>query len=321
MSDALVVMDAEAVRSRLSIAACIPLMRQAMIELSDGRVGQTLRSFLPMGEGRTFALMPAVSAAGFGAKLVSVYGAADRPGRRRHQGLVVLFDTDDGRPVFVGDAEEITRIRTAAATAAATDALARDDARVLALLGAGAQAEAHLEAIAAVRPLTTVRVWGRDLEGVTAFAGDMQERFGLDVVPCATAAQAVEGADVVCTLTTASDPVLKGAWIAPGTHVNLVGSSGPHAAEADADVVAGSLFIADHRDHVLAHGGEFLRAREQGRVSNDHVVAEIGEVFSGRHPGRTGADQVTVYKSLGHAAQDLAAAAWLLSHERGTLHG
>ncbi|MBA3999415.1 MAG: ornithine cyclodeaminase [Brevundimonas sp.] len=317
----MVVMDAEAVRSRLSIAACVPLMRQAMIELSDGRVGQALRSFLPVGEGRTFALMPAVCEAGFGAKLVSVYGAADRPGRRRHQGLVVLFDTDDGRPVFVGDAEAITRVRTAAATAAATDALARPDTRVLALLGTGTQAEAHLEAIAAVRPLTTVRVWGRDLASVTAFARHIQERFGLDVLPCATAAEAVEGADVVCTLTTASEPVLQGAWIAPGTHVNLVGSSGPHAAEADAELVARSLFIADHRDHVLAHGGEFLRAREQGRVSDDHVAAEIGEVFSGRHPGRTDADQITVYKSLGHAAQDLAAAAWLLSHERKTLHG
>ena len=121
--------------------------------------------------------------------------------------------------------------------------------------------------------------------------------------------------------TAAADPVLKGEWVEPGTHVNLVGSSGPGAAEVDADLVAAAVFIADHRAHVLAHGGEYLRARDQGRVTEAHVAAEIGEVFSGRRPGRTDPAQITLYKSLGHAAQDLAAAAWLLSHERTSAHG
>lgn len=321
MNDGLIVMDAATVRARLTIADCIPLMRRAMTALSSGQVEQHLRSFLPVGDGRTFAMMPAVADFGFGAKLISVYQDADSPGRRRHQGLVVLFDPETGAPAFIGDAEEITRIRTAAASAAATDALARPDASVLALVGTGAQAQAHLEAIAAVRPLTAVRVWGRDAEATQGFAEAMQSMFGLEVRASASARDAVAEADIICTVTASRDPVLNGAWVSPGAHVNLVGSSGPHAAEADADLVALARFIGDHRPHVLAHGGEFLRARDAGRVTEDHFAAEIGEVFAGRRPGRISAADVTLYKSLGHAVQDLAAAAWLLTLERTAHHG
>jgi len=321
VSEGLIVMDAAAVRARLTIADCIPLMRQAMTDLSSGQVEQHLRSFLSVGEGRTFALMPAVAETGFGAKLVSVYEDPANPGRRRHQGLIVLFDPDSGAPVFIGDAEKTPRTRPAAASAAATDALGRPDASVLAVIGTGAQAEAHLEAMAAVRPLTAVRVWGRNVEATQAFATAMQARFDLAVRACATASEAAAQADIICTVTASRDPVLNGAWVAPGTHVNLVGSSGPHAAEADADLVALTRFIGDHRPHVLAHGGEFLRARDAGRVTDAHVVAEIGEVFAGRQSGRISSTDITLYKSLGHAVQDLAAAARLLSLERTARHG
>jgi len=233
-------------------------MREAMIALSSGQVAQSLRSFLPVGTQGTFAMMPAVLPQGFGAKLVSVYPEPDNPGGRRHQGLVVLFDRDSGAPVFVGDAEEITRIRTAAASAAATDALARKDAAVLTVIGTGHQAEAHIQAISAVR------------------AGH----------------------------------------IAEGCHINLVGSSGPATAEALPDLVAKGLFIGDHREHVLVHGGEFLRAKADGLVNDNHFACEIGEVFAGHHKGRTDTRQITIYKSLGHATQDLACAAWLMSGQR-----
>ncbi len=321
MSEGLIVMDAEAVRARLTIADCIPLMRGAMTALSSGRVEQHLRSFLPVGEGRTFALMPAASADGFGAKLVSVYQDTDHPGHRRHQGLVVLFDPESGAPAFIGDAEEITRIRTAAASAAATDALARPDASILAVIGTGAQAQTHLEAIVLVRSLNEVRVWGRDAEGARRFAEAMQKKYDCPVRTCATVQAAVQAADIICTVTASRDPILHREWVTPGAHVNLVGSSGPHAAEADIDLVAASRFIGDHREHVLAHGGEFLRARQAGRVTDDHVAAEIGEVFAGRRNGRVSPADITLYKSLGHAVQDLAAAAWLLSLERTARHG
>lgn len=300
-----VVLDAAAVRERLTVGAAIPVVRDAMVALSSDRVRQLLRSFIAVGEGKTFAIMPAalLDAEVFGAKLVSVF--ADGRGRKAHEGVVVLFDGQGGAPVCVVDAGEVTAIRTAAASAVATDALARPDASRLAVLGTGRQAAAHIEAIGKVRDLQSVTVWGRDPERTRAFAAEFSVQAALDVQ------SAVADADIICTVSTAVDPILNGAWIAPGAHVNVVGSSGPMAAEIDAELVQASRFIVDHREHVLVHGGEFLRAKAQGLVGDDHIAGEIGEVLAGRVAGRQAADQVTVYKSLGHAAQDLAVAAWL----------
>lgn len=299
------IFDADAVRRGLTYEAAIPLMRSAMIALSSGEALQQLRSYIGLGEGRTFAIMPAALGASeaFGAKLVSVFN--DGTGRKAHQGVVVLFEPETGRPVAIADAAEITEIRTAAASAAATDALARDDAAVLAVLGCGRQALAHITAIRAVRNIREVRIWGRDPVRAAAFARQVG---GV----CGPASDVLEGADIICTVTAAIDPILRGAWVGPGAHVNLVGSSGPGQAEADAELVARARFIVDHRQHVLVHGGEFLRARAAGLVGEDHIAGEIGEVYAGRCAGRRGGDEITLYKSLGHAVQDLAACAHLL---------
>ncbi|HEY2358235.1 MAG TPA: ornithine cyclodeaminase family protein [Phenylobacterium sp.] len=307
----LIVFDAPDVRQRLDLDAARSVVREAMIALSDGRVRQLLRSFIGLGEGRTFAIMPAAlgDRTAFGAKLVSVF--ADGTGHKAHEGLVVLFDGDSGAPVCVADAGEVTAIRTPAASAAATDALARPDADSLAVLGLGRQALGHIAALARVRPLTSVRVWGRNPGRAQAFAEQAARETGLLVQAFADAERTVADASIICTVTAASDPVLKGGWVAPGTHVNLVGSSGPGQAEADNALVARGRFIVDHREHVLVHGGEFLRARMAGLVEDAHIAAEIGEVFAGAAPGRTSADEITVYKSLGHAVQDLAVTAWL----------
>jgi ornithine cyclodeaminase/alanine dehydrogenase-like protein (mu-crystallin family) len=301
----LIVFDAEAVRRALTYEAAIPVVREAMIALSGGEVRQLLRSFIGLGEGRTFAIMPAALSehGGFGAKLVSVFN--DGTGRKAHEGLVVLFDGESGAPVCLADAGEVTAIRTAAASAVATDALARPDASILAVLGTGTQAEGHIRAIGLVRPLSEVRVWGRDPARTAAFA----RRLGATAFSDVRAA--VAGADIVCTVTGAVDPILKGAWVALGAHVNVVGSSSPAQAEVGIELVARSRYIVDHREHVLVHGGEFLRAKAAGAIGDAHIAAEIGEVLAGRVPGRTFTDQVTVYKSLGHAVQDLAAVAWL----------
>ncbi|MES3027268.1 MAG: ornithine cyclodeaminase family protein [Pseudomonadota bacterium] len=310
------VFDARAVRDHLTYEVAIPVVHEAMLALSDGRVRQLLRSFIGMGEGRTFAIMPAaLSERGvFGAKLVSVF--ADGHGRKAHEGLVVLFDADTGAPVCLADAAEITAIRTAAASAVATDALARADASVLAVLGIGKQAAAHIQAISKVRNLGEVRVWGRSPARAEAFATDMAAQTGLRVRAFASVGEATQGADIVCTVTAAVDPILTLASLAPGAHVNAVGSSGPGQAEIASDLVAASRFIVDHRQHVLAHGGEFLRAKAAGLVGDDHIAAELGEVLSGARLGRTGPDDITLYKSLGHAAQDLAATAWLHQYAR-----
>jgi ornithine cyclodeaminase/alanine dehydrogenase-like protein (mu-crystallin family) len=310
------VFDAGEVRRRLDPDAAREAVRGAMIALSEGRARQQLRSFIGLGEGRTFAIMPAAlgERAAFGAKLVSVFG--DGRGHKSHKGVVVLFDGSDGAVVCVADAGEVTALRTPAASAAATDALARPDADTLAVLGLGRQAMGHIAAIARVRPLKAVRVWGREPGRAQAFAERAAQETGLAVQAVADAERAVAEAAIVCTVTGATDPILKGAWLAPGTHVNLVGSSGPGQAEADAAVVTRGRYIVDHREHVLAHGGEFLRAKAAGLADDGVIAAEIGEVFAGTRPGRTSADEITVYKSLGHAVQDLAVTAWLYERSR-----
>lgn len=301
--------DAQDIRRALTPAVAIACVRKAMIALSDGSARQLLRSFISL-DARTFAIMPAAlgSRDYFGAKLVSVFPRAD--GKRLHEGLVVLFDGATGKPVCTADAGEITEIRTGAASAVATEALARPDAKVLAVLGTGKQAKSHIEAIALVRDLSQIRLWGRSLENARALERDVT-RGDVAVKVAQTAQEAVADADIICTVTTASEPILHGAWVSRGAHVNVVGSSGPGPAEINRELVMKSRFIVDHREHVLAHGAEFLRAKQAGVIGDEHVVAEIGEVLSGSKPGRTSPDEITLYKSLGHAVQDIAVTAWL----------
>src|SRR5262249_36336559 len=154
-----------------------------------------------------------------------------------------------------------------------------------------------------VRKLDEIRVWGRSLDKTRDFARDMEKKTGIRIRATSSAEEAVKDAGIVCTVTTASEPVVERRWLSPGTPVNVVGSSAPGPAETDQDLVATSRFIADHREHVLAHGGEFLRAKQAGAVGDAHIVAEIGEVFAGTKPGRTSPTEITVYKSLGHAVQ------------------
>jgi len=312
------VLGPDAIRASLSYQECIAIVRNAMKALSSGRARYLLRSFIALGDRRTFALMPGALAIDgyFGAKLVSVFGDPAEPGHRAHQGVVVLFEGKTGKPVCVADAASITLIRTAAASAVATDALARRDASRLAILGTGHQAEAHIRAIVRVRALTDVVVWGRSARRALDFAIRMTDECSIPVRVAHTAEEAVAEADIVCTVTSAPAPILKGAWVRPGTHVNVVGSSAPGPTEIDDDLVVRSRFIADHRDHVLQHGAEFLRARTAGLIGDDHVIAEIGEVLSGVRSGRTDDAQITVYKSLGHAVQDLAATAYVYERHR-----
>jgi ornithine cyclodeaminase/alanine dehydrogenase-like protein (mu-crystallin family) len=226
---------------------------------------------------------------------------------------VLMFDPVSGELACVAEAHTITAIRTAAASAVATEALARPEARRLAVLGYGEQAEAHVPAIAKVRSLERVTVWGRSLDRAQAFAARMQEEVGVEAVALAGAREAVADAEIICTVSAASEPILKGAWVAPGTHVNLVGSSFAGPVEADHDLVVRARFIADNREGVLMQGAEFLKAKAAGLIGDGHVVGEIGEVLNGTLEGRQSADQVTVYKSLGHIVQDLASVQALLA--------
>jgi ornithine cyclodeaminase len=305
--------DREEVARRLTYEAAIPIVREAMIAFSTGRTRQLLRSILPLAEGRMFGVMPGALGehAPFGAKIVSVYPENFAAGRQAHQGVIVLFEPESGAPVCVVHAGEVTAIRTAAASAVATDALARPEASQLAILGYGEQARAHLRAIAQVRPIEKALVWGRDARRAQAFAGDMSRELGVEVGVAADVREAVATADIVCAVSAASEPILHGAWLPAGAHVNLVGSSRAGPAEADNEVVRLSRFIVDSREGVLAQGAEFLNAKAAGLVDDAHLAGEIGEVLAGQVEGRQDARQITVYKSLGHIVQDLASA-WAL---------
>ncbi|MAK82786.1 ornithine cyclodeaminase family protein, partial [Phenylobacterium sp.] len=210
---------------------------------------------------------------------------------------------------------EITAIRTAAASAAATDALARPEAHRLALLGYGEQARTHLRAISQVRALSEVRVWGRDFGRAQAFAAEMSAETGLAVRALAGGRAAGEGADIICTLTSSRTPVLHGDWVSAGAHINLVGSSYAGPVEVDHDLILRARLIADSREGVLAQGAEVLAAKAAGLIDDGHVVGEIGQVFDGALEGRQSSDQITAYKSLGHIVQDLASAQALMERQ------
>jgi ornithine cyclodeaminase len=311
--------DRDEVARRLTYDVCIPIVRDAMIAFSRGETKQLLRSVIPLSEGRLFGVMPgAMGAAGenatFGAKLISVFHDNFAKGIQSHQGLVILFDPGTGAPVCVVDAGEITAIRTAAASAVATAALAREDARSMAILGYGEQAATHARAIGKVRDIKSIVVWGRSPERARAFAERMQAELAVPVSAAGSVEEAVGHADIVCTVTAAAEPILKGAWVRPGTHLNVVGSGFAGPAEVDHDLVVRSRFIADSREGVLSQGAEFLRAKRAGLIDDSHIVAEIGQVLAGEIEGRRSAEEITVYKSLGHVVQDLASA-WAL-HSR-----
>ena len=308
--------DAELVEDLLDYPGCIDAVRQAMIALSSGERPQPLRQIFTVGDEQMFGTMPGELQAlsTFGAKLVSVFGDPERPGRSRHQGIVVAYDGKTGAVSCIADAERITQIRTGCASAVATDALARKDAEVLAIFGTGIQAEAHLRAVPLVRPLREILLWGRSDERTRAFAERMSREIGRAVTPVLDCEEAARRADVICTVTSSREPVVLGDWVRPGTHLNLVGSSYLGPVEVDSALVAKSRYFADYRPGVLAQAAELAVARDAGLVDDKHVVGEIGEVLAGRIAGRENDGQITIYKSLGHVAQDLAAAAYL--HER-----
>ena len=305
--------DAAQVEALLDYPGCIDAMRRAMIALSTGERAQPLRQIWPVGDGQMWGIMPgdlnALST--FGAKLVSVFADPERPGCTRHQGVVVAFDGETGAISCIADAEPITKIRTACATAVATDALARKDADVLAIFGTGVQAEAHLHALPLVRPFREILLWGRSADKTQLFAQQMSEAIGQPVTAVLNGREAAAAADVICTVSSSREPVLLADWVRPGTHINLVGSSMLGPVEVDSALVAKARYIADYRPGVLAQGSELAVARDAGLVDDSHVIAEIGEVLAGRVRARENDEQITIYKSLGHVAQDLAAAAYL----------
>lgn len=302
------------IKSLLPMVACIELMRTTMIAVSEGRARIPLRTVLPVSNGGLLGNMPGYLAEPecFGVKLLSLFPANPAAGLSSHLGLVLLFEPKHGLPVALLDAAELTAIRTAAVSGLATRLLAREDAGDLAILGSGEQAHSHLEAMLAVRPIKRVRVWSRTPSHAGAFAEAQGAAHGLKIEVASSAQAAVDGADLLCTVTGSPEPIVHGDWIAPGAHLNVVGASRIAAAEVDTEAVARSRFFVDFRGSAEHEAGELRRAIDAGAVTFEHVLGEIGEVAGGSVAGRKSADDITLFKSLGVAAEDLAAAHYLL---------
>lgn len=289
----------------------IEVVAQAMAATSRGEAELPLRSIIDVGGPNKMGIMPGrmMSPACHGIKLVSLYPGNVAAGYSSHQGAVVLFEPDHGTAVAIMDGGPLTALRTAAASAVATRALSRENASILAMVGAGEQARHHLDAIMAIRPITELRIASRTQTSATTFAEEARRKYPQLTVSAGTdIEQAVRDADIVCTVTNSPTPVLKGAWIAEGTHVNVVGASIPSKREIDDEMVLRAQVFVDYRRSTFAQAGEIVDMIAAGAIGEDHIRAEIGEVLNGTADGRPDDKAITLYRSLGIAAQDLACA-------------
>lgn len=314
--------DQELVKELLPMKTAIAVMRSAFELLAGGDVVMPLRSMLQLPRGEAvMGLMPSYlgGLGAVGLKVVAAFPANFGTEYDTHQGVVLVFDSERGLLRAIVDATAITAIRTAAVSGLMTDLLARPGAGDLAIIGAGTQAHTHLEAMKTVRRLRRVRVYSEPPETARSFAERESRRGGPPVEVAQSAVTAVAGADLICTVTTASEPVLRGAWVSAGAHINAIGAYTPSTRELDSDIVTRARLYTDRRESLLAEAGEFLIPKGEGLIDDGHIVGEIVDLLEGTVPGRRSSDEVTLFKSLGVAIEDLAAAqhVYVTARERG----
>jgi len=308
----------------LPMRECIGVMETALAELARGEAILPLRSILWLPERiGALGLMPAalLPSKVLGVKAITFFHGNEATELDTHQGAVLLFEAERGRLLAIIDATSITAIRTAAVSGVATKLLARADAGDLALVGSGVQARTHLEAMLAVRPIRRVRVASRDFGRARTFADRESKRQGIAIEPTQTVESAVRGADLVCTATSSREPVVEGEWLAPGVHVNAVGSSVPSARELDTAAIARSRLFVDRRESAVNEAGDFLIPKKEGAIGDEHILGEIGEVAIGKIPGRRSPDEITLFKSLGLAVEDVASAAHIYEKAKASGEG
>ena len=310
----LLVLSQQEVEELLDMEGCIEAMAEALASLARGDVHVPMRIVVrPAGEDTFLGLMPAHRGGGaplYSLKTVCVFPDNPERGLDAHQGTVTLFDGETGETRAIMNASAITAIRTAAVSAVATRLLAREDARELGILGAGVQARSHLEALRLVRDFDTVRIFSP----TAAHAQALAKEAGAEAV--GSAQEAVSGADIVVTATSAVDPVLRREWLKPGAHVNVIGGRPPTMRELDVATVADSAFYVDRRESAEKEAFDYRDALEAGAIGHDHIRGEIGEVLIGKAPGRQSPDELTVFRSLGLAVEDLAAAEYVVRQAR-----
>lgn len=298
----------EKIASLLPMEECIQVMEKMFHSLAAGECLQPLRNImrLPDGSG-VLGMMPghAANLGVVGIKVITVFHANSESGLPSHQGIVMLFDAKNGQPLMLFDALEITAIRTAAASAVATKLLSRENSSTLAIIGSGEQAKRHIEAMLLVRNIKQVNIWSRHEKNAKHLVNELLGEYNLHIHIKENVREAIEHADIICTVTASKEPVVMGAWIAAGTHINAVGSSTAAARELDTATIVRSKLFADRYESLFNEAGDFLIPKKEGAVTDEHVKAEIGEVLSGIKKGRENDEEITVFKSLGISSEDI----------------
>lgn len=310
MNEVLILNEAD-VADLLPMEACIDAVEASFLAHGRDEVIQPLRPFIRVPEKNgILAMMPGYVGplAAAGIKVITVFYTNHGTEYDSHQGVVMLFDTSNGRLLAIADASSITAIRTAAASGVATRLLSREESSTLTMIGSGTQARTHVEAMLAVRPIETVRVWGRNHATAARFAEWARRTFDVSAQFAADIRDALRGADLVCTTTSSDDPLVLEDMLQPGMHVNAVGSSIASARELDAGAMKRCRLYVDSRESAVNESGDFILAMREGAIDESHIVAEIGEVLDGRRPGRGDPAEITLFDSLGLAIQDISAA-------------
>lgn len=301
------------VRELLDMESCVAAMEDVLARLQRGELTNPLRFVMRPPGSALMGLMPAHAGGSqptFALKEIVIAPDNSARGLDPHQGAVLLHDGETGRLIAILNASPVTEIRTAAVSAAATKLLARPGSRTVAVIGSGVQGRSHVDAMQTVLDDPIVRIWSRNPAHAEALALETHS------LVADTVEEALDGADVVCTTTAAREPVLRRAWLAPGTHVNAVGSSVPSAREIDGETMAAASLFVDRRESTLNESGDYLLAAAEGLIGPEHIRAELGELLTGEHPGRSGDEELTVFKSLGIAVEDLAAAELCVARAR-----
>ncbi len=305
------IVESAEVRQRLTMPVCIELMRTALKELEEGRFTQPVRSIALLPGGEKFGFMPAWLGDCFGAKVLSAFPQNAGTAYPSHIGYVMLFEAEHGSFLGMADASVITEVRTGAVSGVATDLLARPDAHRLAIIGAGAQGRSHLAAMTAVRDIRSVAVYDQNPQAAQRYCTEMSAQYDIPVTAASCAQEAVEGADIICTLTPSKDPYLEAGWIAPGAHINAVGAFTPTTREVSSAVVARARLYADQVEAMRKECGEYLIPLQEGVIGPEHIVGSLGDVLLGRAPGRTDSQEITLFDALGLAVEDVMCARYL----------
>ena len=289
-------------------------MRDTLSALSRGEAIQVLRTAMKLEGRNVLGIMPSalLSKNIAGTKVITIVPENSYTGLPSHQGVVVVFEAETGALKAIVEGEAITAIRTAAVSAVATDLLARQEAKILAVIGTGVQARMHLEAIRLVRNLERVYVWDRKMEHAVKYSREMTEKFDISIIACATSEEAVKDADIVCTVTAAKEPVLLGRHVKKGAHINAVGSCTPDSRELDTQLVQNCKLYTDRMESAIQEAGDFIIPMMEGVIDEKHIVGEIGDILTGKIPARQNRDEITVFESLGLAVEDLAAADFVI---------